>query len=225
MSLSKPWVIYTKLTVSEELEKKFPPDNFAEMSVEELYMRPQIPNAPEPISPSAKKTYLDDPHIQPMEGGYYKCVLCSSVLPGETHISWHLEGKLHKKNVGNASTTPSDPSYFEQFARQFFDTEGELSFGVIGKDQAPAHWSTDMRCELCDTCLYSFDAWEGHFKGKKHVKARRNNPNRLFWQCLCADFPYYYEHISGMWQSTPPKRGHALKNGAVIVVPAVPDIA
>lgn len=186
-------------------------------------MRANVAKSVDMETAPAKSSYLDDQHIQPMEDGYFKCVLCSSVLPGPTHISMHLEGKLHKKNLGNKSTTPNEPSYFEQYARQFFDGDVELSFGMIGKDDAPAHWSDVMQCELCETALYGFDQWKGHFVGKKHIKARRNNPNRLYWQCLYADFPYYYEHISGMWQTTPPKKGHALKNGLVIVVPAIQE--
>lgn len=186
-------------------------------------MRLIVPEKPVAPAPDSRPAYLDDPNIQPMDDGYYKCVLCSSVLPGPTHIQWHLDGKLHKKNVGNTSTTPSDPSYFHQYRRQFFDGSLELCFGVISKDDAPAHFSQDMRCELCETSLYSFDAWIGHFVGKKHMKARRNNPNRLFWQCLYADFPYYYEHISGMWQINPPLKGHPLRDGNVIIVPPISD--
>ena len=164
---------------------------------------------------------FDDPYLQPVEGGYFKCTLCSSVLPGPHHVTMHLEGRLHKRNIGNKATHSDCPSYLSQYGSQFFDGETELSFGVVGKEQAPAHWAEDMKCELCEASILSFDTWLMHFVGKKHQKAKRNVSNRLFWQCLCADFPYYYEHVSGMWQSTPPKHGHSLKGGSVIVVPAL----
>ena len=177
------------------------------------------------VSASDPSTYMDNPYLQPVEGGYYKCTLCSSLLPGEFHVQMHLEGKLHKRNLGNVSSHPNNPYYLEQYARQFFEGETELTFGVVSKEHAPAHWSDDMRCELCDASLLSFDTWMMHFAGKKHIKARRNHPNRLQWQCLHADFPYYYEHTSGMWQSTPPKHGIATKNGNVIVLPPIPNLA
>ena len=169
----------------------------------------------------SEASFLDDPYLQPVEGGYYKCTLCSAMLPGAHHVTMHLEGKLHKRNASNLSSHPNSPYYLQQYGNQFFDGEAELSFGVIGKDQAPAHWAEDLKCELCEASMASFDTWLMHFVGKKHQKARRNTPNRLFWQCLHADFPYYYEHISGMWQSTPPKHGHSLRGGSVVVVPAL----
>ena len=132
----------------------------------------------------------------------------------------HIEGKTHKKNLNSMATSPQDPGFNEQYVRQFFDTDSsEVSWGTIGKDDAPAHWSDDMRCEICDTFVASWGTWHSHFIGKKHLKARRNCDKKLFWQELFAEMPYYYEHISGMWQVDKPRKGIEQKGGKVIIVP------
>lgn len=161
---------------------------------------------------------LPDECLQAVEGGYFKCTLCDAMLPGEHHVAMHLEGRLHKRNVANISSHPQTPSYMQQYVRQFFEDNREISFGVVGKDQAPVHWAADMRCELCEATLLCFDTWVMHIVGKKHQKARRNSVNRLFWQKLHADFPYFYEHISGMWQTAPPRHGHLIKGDVVTIV-------
>lgn len=173
----------------------------------------------QPSFPSEDFRYLDDPYLQQFDGNSFKCTLCSAVLPGPSHVSMHLQGKWHMKKVSGLMTHPDDPGYLEQYGRQFFDGELELTFGIVGKAQAPAHFDSVMRCELCEAELYGWDQWLTHFISKKHNKARRNIAERLFWQCLHADFPYYYEHVSGMWQTTPPKRGHAVKGGKIVVLP------
>jgi hypothetical protein len=169
------------------------------------------------------ESWLNDPHLQPVEGGFYQCTLCSATLPGQFHVQMHLQGKMHKRRLGNSGHSCSEAGYLEQYMAQFFDNDIELSFGVIGKNSAPAHSTDKMKCELCDTTLYGWDQWLGHFVGKKHIKARRNCSNRLMWQRLDADFPYYFEHISGLWQSNPPKFGHQLKEGKLVVLPFHPD--
>ena len=141
------------------------------------------------------------------------------MLPGPTHVSMHLQGKWHTKKVSSLNAHPDDPGYLAQYGRQFFDSELELSFGTVGRDQAPAHFDEDMRCELCDAAVYGWDQWLTHFTSKKHIKNRRNTADRLFWQRLHADFPYYYEHVSGMWQTAPPKHGHSAKGGNIVVLP------
>ena len=163
-----------------------------------------------------------DPYLQPVEGGYYKCTLCDAMLPGPHHVTMHIEGKVHRKRMANApaaNSEPTCPGYFEQYGRQFFEGDIELNFGVIGADQAPAHFDDDMRCELCETSTYGWDQWHTHFIGKKHMKARRNSTNRMMWQRLDAQYPYYYEHLTGVWQTTPPKHGHTTKDGLLVVVP------
>lgn len=163
--------------------------------------------------------FLDDPYLQQVDGIGYKCTLCSAILPGPTHVSMHLQGKSHTKNLANVMTHPDDPGYLEQYGRQFFDCELELTFGVVARNHAPAHFDNEMRCELCDQVLFGWDQWQMHFISKKHIKSRRNIAERLFWQCLHADFPYYYEHFSGMWQTVPPKFGHVAKGGKIVVLP------
>jgi hypothetical protein len=170
-----------------------------------------------------REDFLDDPHLQPLEGGYYQCTLCSATLPGPFHVTNHLQGKNHKRRLAYTSTSATETGYLEQYARQFFDGEIELTFGVIGADQAPAHFAEEMRCELCEVVLYGWDQWQSHFSSKRHLKARRNCPNRMMWLCLSADFPYYYEAITGFWQSSPPKHGHAIKSGKVIILPPHPS--
>ena len=182
------------------------------------YLRQVDSAEPDAVGESVDQ-FLDDPYLQPVEGGYYQCTLCSATLPGPYHVSMHLQGKMHKRKVSNFSTHPNDPGYLEQYGRQFFDGDIELTFGVIGKEEAPAHFDEEMRCELCETSLYGWDQWHTHFVGKKHMKARRNTSNRMMWQCLYADFPYYFEHISGLWQSSPPKHGHSTRGGKLIVLP------
>lgn len=165
------------------------------------------------------ETLLDDPYLQPMEGGYYKCTLCSATLPGQTHVQMHLQGKTHTRRLAYYNPSSSEAGYLQQYMLQFFDGDVELTFGVIDAECAPAHSAQEMVCDLCESTLYGWDQWHTHFTGKKHLKARRNCENLLMWQRLDADFPYYYEHISGLWQSNPPKHGHQIKDGKVVILP------
>jgi hypothetical protein len=167
--------------------------------------------------------FLNDPFLQPLEGGYLKCTLCSATLPGQHHVKMHIQGKLHTRRTGHLSQVSGDSGYLEQYMRQFFEGELELGFGVVERDHAPAHCADEMICELCEITLYGWDQWRYHFSSKRHFKAQRNCPFRLFWQRLDADFPYYYEHISGLWQSHPPKQGDHVKNGRRVIVSAHPD--
>lgn len=187
------------------------------------YLRQDPTGSIEPLSPNGQsQVNLSDPYLQPVEGGYYKCTLCPAMLPGPTHVAMHLEGKMHTKKLAYTSFANSEPThqgYFEQYAKQFFDEEIELTFGVVGHQCAPANHDDEMKCELCETSMYGWDQWLSHFTGKKHMKARRNCTFRLFWQKMDAQYPYYYEHISGLWQLAPPKHGHTIRNGAVVIVP------
>jgi hypothetical protein len=175
-----------------------------------------------PTNPENGDQYLDDPYLQPLEGGYYQCTLCSATLPGLYHVSGHVQGKTHKRRLANSTTPAAEEGYLDQYAGQFFDAEVELTFGVVDKESAPAHAAEEMKCELCETILYGWDQWLAHFKSKKHIKARRNCEHRMMWQCLHADFPYYYEHITAFWQTSPPKHGQAIRDGKVIILPPHP---
>lgn len=185
------------------------------------YVRKESSEINQPLDQS--DSFLDDPHLQPIEGGYYQCTLCSATLPGQYHVQMHVQGKTHKRRVSFYSPSFTEAGYNQQYISQFFDGDVELSFGVIGKECAPAHSGQELVCELCQTTLYGWDQWHSHFVGKKHLKARRNCPHLLMWQRLDADYPYYYEHISGVWQMNPPKQGHQLKQGKVVVLPPHPD--
>jgi hypothetical protein len=189
------------------------------------YLRPSPSGLPIDSGPQdIEQAILSDPYLQPVEGGYYKCILCPAKLPGPSHLSMHLEGKMHSMKLAKVSTStaePDHPGYFEQYAKQFLEGDIELTFGMIGSDQAPAHFDPDMKCELCETSTYGWDHWVSHFTGMKHMKSRRNCLHRLYWQRLDAQYPYYYEHISGMWQLSQPKFGHVTKDGSVILLPAL----
>ncbi|KAF4745987.1 hypothetical protein FOZ62_025667 [Perkinsus olseni] len=62
-------------------------------------------------------------------------------------------------------------------------------------------------CRLCDAQLGDWFQWAQHMQGRKHrdnVRASRWSYAQ-FWQRLTAGkFPYYYEHLTGIWCLDPP---------------------
>ncbi|KAF4753319.1 hypothetical protein FOZ63_002822 [Perkinsus olseni] len=118
----------------------------------------------------------------------------------------------------------NDPQYTgyrefpEQCSHQFYpDGETLTSSSVIPPlgerpgtvwGEAPAMdegW--DTVCRLCDAQLGDWFQWAQHMQGRKHrdnVRASRWSYAQ-FWQRLTAGkFPYYYEHLTGIWCLDPP---------------------
>ncbi|KAF4673203.1 hypothetical protein FOL47_010823 [Perkinsus chesapeaki] len=120
----------------------------------------------------------------------------------------------------------------EQCARQFFPDGRSMAFcGIIApfEERPPNTWGEvpavddgwDVTCRLCDAQLGDWYQWSLHMQAKKHranVKSCRWS-YATFWQKLTAGgFPYYYEHLTGMWTLEPPS---AVFNGDVFIEPFV----
>ncbi|EER07650.1 hypothetical protein Pmar_PMAR024055 [Perkinsus marinus ATCC 50983] len=134
-----------------------------------------------------------------------------------------------------------DPQYsgfrdfVEQCSAQFYpDGRSLAGCGVIPPldERPPNTWgeapamaeSWDMVCRLCDAQLGDWYQWSMHMQAKKHranVKSSRWS-YASFWQKLTAgDFPYYYEHLTGVWSIEPPFDDF---NGEVYVEPLIRNV-
>jgi hypothetical protein len=93
------------------------------------YLRPPPSSLPIDTGPQdIEQAILSDPYLQPVEGGYYKCILCPEKLSGPTHLSKNLEGKMHSMKLSSVSTSTAEadhPEYLEQYAISF------LSFRLL----------------------------------------------------------------------------------------------
>ncbi|EER12654.1 hypothetical protein Pmar_PMAR002461 [Perkinsus marinus ATCC 50983] len=128
------------------------------------------------------------------------------------------------ESASQALSWRNDPQYtgyrefMEQCHQQFYpDCVALTSLSVIPPlaersgtvwGEAPAMddgW--DTVCKLCDAQLSDWYQWAQHMQGRKHrdnVKASRWSFAQ-FWQRLTAGkFPYYYEHLTGIWCIDPP---------------------
>ncbi|KAF4706892.1 hypothetical protein FOZ63_011057 [Perkinsus olseni] len=131
-----------------------------------------------------------------------------------------------------------DPQYngfrdfSEQCSEQFYPDGRTLArCGVIPPldERPPNTWGEapamadgwDMVCRLCDAQLGDWYQWSMHMQAKKHranVKSGRWS-FATFWQKLTVgEFPYYYEHLTGIWTIEPPFDDF---NGDVYVEPLV----
>ncbi|KAF4757866.1 hypothetical protein FOZ63_001466 [Perkinsus olseni] len=131
-----------------------------------------------------------------------------------------------------------DPQYngfrdfSEQCSEQFYPDGRTLAgCGVIPPldERPPNTWGEapamadgwDMVCRLCDAQLGDWYQWSMHMQAKKHranVKSGRWS-FATFWQKLTVgEFPYYYEHLTGIWTIEPPFDDF---NGDIYVEPLV----
>ncbi|KAF4695668.1 hypothetical protein FOZ60_003681 [Perkinsus olseni] len=154
--------------------------------------------------------------------GFWECGLCHISVCYEGMLEGHLQGKQHAKNLRNSSwegsvgtdgETLTSSSVIPPLGSRMVSWEklilsrsppAEASFVCSIADGSSLH---QLLLKLCDAQLGDWFQWAQHMQGRKHrdnVRASRWSYAQ-FWQRLTAGkFPYYYEHLTGIWCLDPP---------------------